>query len=267
MYWTHVARKDFEDAVRSRMFWALSVLMILLAYIAMAAPRAIDSDISVEAGISIVSGSMLLFIPVIALVAGYMAIVSERQTGSIRMVLSLPLKRSEVLFGKFIGRSLVVIVPILLGFGLAIPFVLVLYGSFDAPAYAEFVFRALVTAFVYVAIAVGVSGSLATRGQALGAVITIFIVFDWMWFTVVLGVYYLLHFALPGSGTEPPWVEAMPGLAPGEAIRRLADGLFSGISTDAPILVQEWVSLFVVAAWIAVPLAIGYWRFTQANIS
>ena len=267
MHWRYVARKDFEDAVRSRLFWALSGLMILLAYIAMAAPRAIDSTISVEAGISIVSGSMLLFIPVIAIVAGYMAIVSERQTGSIRMVLSLPLTRGEVLVGKFVGRTVVVIVPILLGFGLAIPFVFAVYGSFDLPAYAEFVFRAVLTAFVYVGIAVGVSGSVATRGKALAAVITLFIIFEWMWFTVVLGIYYLLNFELPSFGDEPTWFEAMQGIAPGEAITRLADGLFSGISTDAPLLVQEWVSLFVVGMWIALPLAVGYWRFTRANIS
>lgn len=41
MYWTHVARKDFADAVRSRMFWALSVLILLLAYVGLYIPEAV----------------------------------------------------------------------------------------------------------------------------------------------------------------------------------------------------------------------------------
>lgn len=267
MSWRHVARKDFADAVRSKLFWGLSVLMILLAYVAMAVPRALDSDIEVDAGISLVSGSMLLFIPIIALVVGYMSIVRERESGSIRMVLSLPLQRSEVVFGKFIGRTLVVIVPVVVGFGLAIPFVYLLYGGFDASAYAEFVFRAVMTAFVYVAIAVGVSAAVSTRGKALGSVLGIFVIFEWGWFGVVLAIYYLIHRSLPDPGAEPTWVEAANGISPGQAIQRGADGIFSGISTNAPLVLQEWVSILVVLAWIAVPLAIGYWRFNNANIS
>ncbi|ERG88927.1 MAG: ABC-type transport system involved in multi-copper enzyme maturation, permease component [halophilic archaeon J07HX5] len=271
-FWLHVARKDFADAVRSRLFWALSALMLLLAYVGMAVPElqvrygGAESAAAAD-GVDILSDVMGILIPIIGLIVGYMAIVGERETGSIRMMLSLPLKRSEALLGKFVGRVGVVAVPIILGFALAAPFVVALYGSFPVDTYVGYVGRVVTTGIIYIAIAVGVSGSVAARGTALAFVVGIFAVFEFFWSFLLSGLYFLLNGNLDVSaGDLPTWYEAMLQLQPMSAVDNAFHG-FTGISTAEPLLLQEWVSALLVLAWILVPLAIGYRRFRAADIS
>jgi len=78
MSWTHVARKDFSNTVRSKMFWALSIVMMLFAYIGMYAPRAIEDDPGIQSGITILSSVTVFLTPIIALIVGYMSIAGER---------------------------------------------------------------------------------------------------------------------------------------------------------------------------------------------
>lgn len=271
-FWLHVARKDFADAVRSRLFWALSGLMLLIAYIGMAVPElqarygGAESAVAAD-GINLLSTVMAIVVPIIALIVGYMAIVGERETGSIRMMLSLPLKRSEALLGKFVGRSAVIAVPILLGFALAAPFVVFLYGGLPVDTYVGYVGRVITGGIIYVAIAVGVSGSVASRGTALAFVVGIFAVFEFFWSFIVSALYFLLNGNFDVNTADPPtWFEAMFQIKPLSVVDNAFNG-FTGISTAEPLILQEWVSALIVLAWILVPLTIGYRRFRTADIS
>jgi ABC-2 type transport system permease protein len=266
MYWTHVARKDFADAVRSKMFWALSVLMLLLAYIGLYIPEAVGDDPTVSDGIGVLSGVIGFLIPIVALVVGYMSIVGERETGSIRMVLGLPLKRWEVLVGKLVGRTAVVAVPILIGFALAVPFALVVYGDLPGTEYGEFVTSVVLIGATFAAIAVGVSGSVNTRGKALAAVVGVYALFEFFWELIPLGLFWLANGELPEDDV-PTWVEALSGATPTASAVSTSEGLWNGISTSEPLVLQEWVSALLLVLWIAVPLAIGYVRFRRADIS
>jgi ABC-2 type transport system permease protein len=65
---------------------------------------------------SVVVGSALSFVvPVVALVGTYGALVGERTTGSVRFLLGLPNSRADAYVGKYVSRSLVVLVPLLVG--------------------------------------------------------------------------------------------------------------------------------------------------------
>lgn len=267
MYWLHVARKDFADAIRSKMFWALSALVLILAYLGMLVPWALDgSDASASDGVEVLGGVTGFLIPIVALVVGYMAIVGERETGSVRMVLSLPLKRWEVLVGKLVGRTAVVVVPILLGFALAVPFAFALYGDLPGTEFVEFVTGVALVGAAFVAIAVGVSGGVASRGKALGAVVGIYATFEFLWDTIPLGLYYALNRDLPGTDL-PTWFEAIAGATPTQAALRTSEGLYNGISTGDPVVLQEWVGALLLLFWMGIPLAVGYVRFEAADIN
>lgn len=268
MYWTHVARKDFADAVRSKLFLALSVLMILFAYLALYAISVFDDAASAETGIQGLSGPMFVLVPIIALIVGYMAIVGERERGSIRYVLSLPLTRGDVLLGKFVGRTAVVTVPIAVGFLVAMPFVYVLYGEFPVITYAEFVTRVLLVAIVFVSLSVGVSGSVDSLAKALGGVVGIFVLFEWLWGIIPLAIYYLFYQEVMDPMEAPAWADFIFQLSPAEATRQVADAIFAAsISTQEPLLLQEWVAGIIVLLWILLPLWVGYYRFSRATIS
>lgn len=61
-------------------------------------------------------GSGLSFLlPLVGLVGSYAALVGERETGSIRFLLGLPNSRMDAYFGKYLSRSVVVLVPLLVG--------------------------------------------------------------------------------------------------------------------------------------------------------
>lgn len=267
MYWVHVARKDFADAVRSKLFWGLSGVMLVLAYLGMYVPRAVDgSSATASDGIGVLSGVVAFLVPIVALVAGYMSIVGERQTGSIRMVLSLPLKRWELFAGKLVGRGAVVVLAVLLGFALAVPFVLVVYGELPWREYAEFVTGVSLVGVTFVAIAVGISGSVSTRGKALAGVVGVYALVEFFWETIPLALYYILNGEIP-SEDVPTWFEATTGASPVQAALRTGEALFGGLSTGEPLVLQEWFGGVWLALWMLVPLAIGYLRFERADIS
>lgn len=265
--WVHVARKDFADAIRSKTLWALSVVMIAFALVGMYAPHAFDENPDVEAAVAFLNTPMLILVPILGLIVGYMAIVGERDTGSIKFLLGLPIVRWEVLVGKFVGRSLVLAVPILLGFAIAVPLVVVLYGDFPVWTYLMFVALSVLTAIVFVAIAVGISASVSSRGKAMASVIGVFVLFEYLWGLIPTVLYYLLNGEFPGVDA-PNWYEFVLQFSPGLATMEFVDFVYDReVSSDVPVYLQEWFSGIIVALWIVLPLAIGYVRFKRTSIS
>lgn len=266
--WLAVARKDFADAVRSKMFWGLSALMLILAYLGFFWAQYNVAEPRIELGLALLSSPLSILVPIIALIIGYMSIVSERQTGSIRLLLSLPLRRRDVFVGKFLGRLGVLAVPIVLAFGLAVPLALILYPDFAVKPYVAFVLRTLLLALVYVAVAVGVSGAVSTRGRALAGVLGIYVLFNWLWSGLLSALYLVISGTSRGLGDFPTWFQFLNQFAPGIAIRETVTMIVElEISTGQPLLIQEWVALLIVIAWIIVPLSVGYWRFDNATLS
>ncbi|SNZ04752.1 ABC-2 type transport system permease protein [Natronoarchaeum philippinense] len=275
--WIDVAKKDFADAARSKMLWALSALMILFVGIASYAPKALGGDTSIEAALNFMSTPMLVLVPILAMIVGYMSIVGERDTGSIRMLLSLPIVRGEVVVGKFLGRLGVLSVPTLLGFGVGAVVMFALYGELPAGSFVEFLVLTLLVAVLYIALAVSISASVDSRGKAMGLAAGTIIVLEYLWSAVPLGVYYLLNGNLRISGGPPEWFMFLSTVTPKAALQKFlfmffdfgfADQLSSlQAGSDAPIYLQNWFSGIIVLLWIAVPLAIGYLRFQRATIS
>lgn len=38
------------------------------------------------------------------------------------------------------------------------------------------------------------------------------------------------------------------------------------LTTEAPLVLQEWVSLIVLGCWLIVPAVVGYRRFRSADV-
>lgn len=280
--WIDVAKKDFADAARSKMLWALSALMILFVGIAVYAAHAINQDPVIQDALFFMSTPMLLLIPILGLIVGYMSIIGERDSGSIRALLALPIVRWEVVVGKFVGRVGVLWIPIIAGFAIGSGFAAVLYGEVPGRAYAEMMVFALVVGIVYVAIAVSISASTNSRGKGMALAIGAFALFEYLWSVIPTAVYYVLNREMPAFASVsdlPNWFLFLTRLAPSNAIATFLasifefDGAFggSGVSNDllaeVPFYLQEWFSGIVVLLWIVVPLAIGYYRFQRATIS
>jgi ABC-2 type transport system permease protein len=275
--WLVVARKDFEDAVRSRMLWVITAVFLVFTAGAVYVRKAVLGDVpGLPDATQFLTEPSSLIIPLTALVVAYLAIAGERESGSIKILLGLPHTRGDVVFGKLVGRTLVVTAGILVAFAGAALTMLALFGELPV---VDFLLLTLVTAFfglTYVGIAIGASAFTATRSRAMALAIAAFFLFQVVWDLVPLGVYYAVEGALP-SGALPAWYHFVRVLNPNTAYGQTADIVFSGTGpvvpaealagSSVPFYVQNWFGLVILLFWLVVPVALGYWRFERADIA
>ncbi|QRV16645.1 ABC transporter permease [Haloterrigena salifodinae] len=296
---TLIARKDFEDAVRSRLVWAvMGVFLFLMALVAVSASTQDLSEVEpTQLIVTVTNIGGLLFIPIVSLIVGYMAIVGERQSGSLRVLFGLSHSRWDVFVGKFVSRLGVVFVATLLTVALTVGMAVAMFDSVPLGTYLGYSALTILLGLAFAAIAVGVSAVSTSRMQAMGGAIGSYVVFSLVWHPLVAGVHYLLEGSMPGL-EAPEWYFLLLRLNPLDAYRQvsseLADQFIWGIigmenivedipdaafenpdtlllsnrvSGDLPFYLSDWFAAVILLAWIVVPLAIGYWRFDGADLN
>lgn len=201
MSWLVVARKDFEDAIRSRWLLGLTVLFVLLvsgvAYIV----RPGAGETASANGVLQLAGSVFVgtLVPLIALVVAYNAVTGERESGSLKLLLSLPHSRADVVFGKVAGRAAALSTAIAVGF--VLPAVVLAVGPFtlEFGTYIGYTLLVVLLASVFVGIAVGWSAAAPSQRMALGGAIGLYFLFVPFWDAIQ----FRLRMAI---GSLPEWV-------------------------------------------------------------
>ncbi len=290
MTWLTVAKKDFRDAVQSRALWSLVgvfvVLSIVSTYAYVEAPALLGSQAEATFGglIFFTIGLTGLFVPLAAIVVCYKSLAGERELGSIKLLLSLPTTRGQVFVGKVIGRAAVLAFGLSVGLVVGIGFGSVLLGEFDALAVLVFVLVTLSFAAIYAAIVVGISATTGSTSRATTLALGFFVVFELLWDVVPMGILYVVEgFSLPT--TIPDWVYPVMQVSPSSAyfttiVALLPDlaetvgadpsGSGAGVEVSAaeaePFYATPEVGILVLALWLVVPLAVGYYRFDAADL-
>lgn len=284
MSWNHIARKDFADAGRSLTLWIVTGLLILLV----AGMTAIPSLLGVEEepfgqALYFLFSAVALVIPIVGLLLGYNAVVGERESGSIRFLLGLPNTRRDVVVGKLLGRTAVVVVASVVAFVVGAGVIAWLYDGFVTSDYLALFAFTVVMGLVYLSIAIGVSASVSSRGRAIAGVLGIFVLFDIAWQSVPMGIYYLLEGSWPalyGEGSLPAWFVLVERLSPGQALSAVAIEIVDVIDAaeidltaagrvagEVPFYLETWFAGVIVVGWIALPIAVGYARFSRAVLN
>lgn len=271
MSWAVVAKKEFRDAARARLLWALSaVFVVALAAIAVGY-TIINVRFTFAGALVVLTSFTTWFVPVTALVAGYKAIVGERESGTIKLLLALPHTRGDVVLGKVLGRTAAVIVPILGGFVATAGLSALLYTTFTPGIYAQFVGLSLLLALSFVSLAVAISAATRSTVRAVTAAVGAFVLFTFMWDLVPAGVYLLLNGQVPGSRELPAWYYFLEHLNPSNAYTALVTAVFpnlmSPLPDPRPFYLTGVVTFAILVGWIVVPLAVGYYRFRIAEFS
>ncbi len=283
-----VARKDFEDAIRSRALWVTSALFVVLLSLSASFPLLVFDDPSARLAVAFLQGPATeLVLPMLAILVGYRSIVGERERGSITFLLGLPHSRLDVLTGKLLGRSAVLAVPVVLGFLATGVFVTIVYGR---PPITPFVSYALVTVLAgtaFVTIAVGVSALVDTRFQAISILVGGFVLATAVWDRIPAGIHYLVAGEFPG--VEPSWwvvlaTQLNPIRAYSTAGLRLLpetphvhfevddagvaaeQGATIAAQESAYVFTETWFVIGVLVAWIVVLSVAGYHRFNAADL-
>lgn len=294
MTWTQVARKDFEDAVRSKMLWGLmGVFVAFMGFIVTIAVTTADSgEGSHSAALQMTAQLGQLFVPLIALIAGYMAVVGERRSGSLRVLLGYPHSRLDVVLGKLVGRTGVIAVTLAVGSAVSMAIVSLVTPSPDVGSAVGVLAAIVLCGAAFTGLAVGVSASVRTRGKAMALAIGSVLVFLIVWDALAAGVYAVATGALPGLEAEP-WYFLLKRLNPINAFRVVASGFVDGrvyqmfslgieeipadtppseltvdnrVAGSLPFYLKEWFAALTLAVWAVVPALVGYLRFERSDL-
>lgn len=116
-----VANKEFRTGIRNKIILFLTILMailaIVIAYFGSAARGQVGFDSSGATIVSLVSLSTYI-IPIIALVLGHDLIVGEYEGRTLQLLLTLPISKTEIYIGKYLGQAFSIMFSITLGFGI-----------------------------------------------------------------------------------------------------------------------------------------------------
>lgn len=284
MSWTAVARKDFRDAVRVKWFWALTALFVVFAGGAAYLYGEVDLFSGGQAAtatglIGFLSGASGTLVPIIALLVGYKAIVGERDSGSLKLLLSLPHTRGEVVLGKLLGRTAVVSLAILVGYLVAVVIGLVTFSEFAVGDFLLFTLLTILLGLAYISIAIGLSSAVSSGSRAGAIAIGFWLVFEFLWGLVgILLVWAVNGFSLRGlfQGGGPEWYQLFLRLSPTNAYSAVVGTLLPGSGGGGiggaggqgaqPFFLQDWFGLVILVVWVAVPVGLGYLRFRDTDL-
>jgi len=195
-----VAHKEFRDGFRSRWTVAIAGLFAALA-LAISYFGAVTAGrvgfTSFDATIASLTTLTAFLIPLIGLLISYDGIIGEREGGTLALMLSYPLSRTELASGKFLGHSAVLAVAILAGFGIAVTLVQIMTPSARTATAWFDIMRFAVSAILLGASFTGMGSAISVwsrdKGRAAGLALLI-------WAVVVLLFDLLLLAILVISG-------------------------------------------------------------------
>lgn len=274
-----VARKDFLDTRRSKVIWLVISIYAGFAGLFMYVQTGqLQYSETLRAGVIVnLSGIVVLgtvLVPIVALVAAYLSVAGERETGSAKLLLGLPNTRRDVVIGKFCSRSLVIVLGIVSAYLVVGLLLVALYPVFPVIPYLVMFGLMILYAVVYVAIAIGISASVTSKARAAASGFGIYFVLNVLpLFRAPGSVVQSLHADVLGFAESPVLYQFVTLLFPSRAlthgIRAVADEgvTSSGLPADAPFYVQPAFVPVFLCAWIVVPLAVGYYRFRTADVS
>lgn len=267
-----VAEKELLEAIRSR--WLLTftivfgLLALLISFFGM-------SGLGVGGGYQgfnrVTAGLLnlvLYLLPLIALVMGASAVAGEKEAGSLHVLLTHPVAKSEIVVGKFLGLGLALSAAILTGFGGAGIVIAWKAGTLSMLDYLLFVVLSMVLGLIFLSIALFISVLVARRAQALGLAI-------FVWFIMVL-VYDFLAIgvaSLQQVTIVVPLLLILLLLNPADMVRVLVILQLGGEATFGPTLAAltrtissasgDILLLVFLVLWVVLPLLLAVMLFKR----
>ncbi|PSQ24577.1 hypothetical protein BRD04_01125 [Halobacteriales archaeon QS_9_67_17] len=289
-----VARKDFEDAVRSRALLVLGgvfvVFFLAAAFfftdlIGTAGSQEQQSQLTSNSFLRSLSNVTRLLVPLTGAVVAYASVIRERESGSLKLLLSLPHSRLDVLVGKLLGRGAVLTLPVVFGLLVAVPLFPVAGISFDAGTYLFFTALTVLVGLTFVGIGLGASAAATTERRAVVGTFVPYVVFSLLWGQILNRATQRLSEALDlqQQGTLEAYF-LLRALNPLAAYKMVASNvgspeaqlqLFGPPSRqqayvpqfgELPWYLTDGAFIVLIALWVIIPVAVGYLVFEGSDL-
>lgn len=258
---TTLVRRNVLDPYRSRSLWFLLALFVLvfglIGYM-LGGSQTVLSFVVVT-----IMGQLA---PLAALAMAYGAIAGPRESGSLRVLLSYPYTRRELVLGTLVGRIIVVGAAVLLGILAGVVSAAIFGGTVDARGTLVVAALSVVLSTTFVGIAMGISASVASEGRAAIGAFGAYLIFTAFWGLIPTLVRYVLNgFAFP-TGQAPEWVAVWEQLSPTQAYQTAAAALTQDAGAGDPVYTTAWFAVVVLVAWFVLAIAVGLLRFERTDL-
>lgn len=273
--WSNVlilTRKELREAMRNRWFLfysaAFVVLTLSISFLSLA-----GADEYGFAGFNRTAAGLvnlvMLIVPLMALSAGAASIAGERERGTLAPLLAMPVTRTELLAGKFLGGASALVVALATGFGISAAVIVLEGGAGGALGYLAM--AGLTCLLAAGLLSVGLLISVLAPRSATAASTAI---------VVWLGLAFVSDLGLMGSSvlfrlrlwtlfdaalTNPLEVFKMATLSSSRAALSVLGPVGQYASATLGSLLGL-VLLGVLLVWIAVPLGLAWRVFRRAEI-
>jgi Cu-processing system permease protein len=263
-----VINKEFTDSVRNKWIIAVTVvfasLAILMSYFGSVYDLGEIGFRGFNVTIVLIQAVSIYLVTMIALMLGYGAIASERERGSLDLLLSTPITRTEAIVAKFMGLGTVLFVSIFVGFGLAGVVIAVIAGTADWPMYVLFLVATFLVGLAFLSLAVLLSTLTKRKSTAMGGAVLLWFIFIWIYDTVLIGVFVGTGGDLFGGEALPGWFYAAEFFSPSAAYGMVTTLIVGGDAVHW--FVNGFSTVGALLAWILIPLMIGIWLLNRKDI-
>ncbi|WP_254861805.1 ABC transporter permease [Halovivax gelatinilyticus] len=270
------AKRDFLAVRRSKMIWFVVGIYALLMGMLFYWERNNPAQNAVEYPLMGMAGLGAFVLPLVALVAAYLAIAGERESGAIRYALSMPTSRTDFVLGKYLSRAAIVGGAVAFAFTIGVALAVLWFSTVPLVLFGQVFVLTVAYALAYVSVAVTISALTGSRSRAMGGAIAFYMV------TVVLLMFQYslgrlfgwvtnsaLSLDVSTSGVE--FVEAIT--SPTVLYFRSLDWVVEedtnppGAGQESVWYLEPELMAALLCAWIVVPIALACWQFNRTEMS
>ncbi|HHH79989.1 MAG TPA: ABC transporter permease [Thermoplasmatales archaeon] len=272
-----VAKKEIMDNIRNKWIVLISILFASLTLLVSYAGSFFSSGWQ-DLGFTISAMIFLvqLLISIIGLILGYGAVVVEAEQGSINYLLSLPTTRRDVLIGKFLGLSLVLSIPVAVGFGVAGVIIGANVSNVNYEEYLIFIGASLLTGLVFLSLGMFISCLFKKRSTAMGGAI-----FTWFFFSIIWRFITVWMFNMAVGSPEnlaskgvPDWWYALRLFSPLDTYSTLVSLSVDAVNWNQsdigamsyPSFYTSELMIAVLVMWIVLSLIAALWLFKRKDL-
>ena len=271
-----IAKKEFTDNIRNKWIIVLTIIFVLLIIVfSYVAGAGLDGSLG-NMELTVMGLLMIspLLIPLIAIILGFATIAGEAESGALYVVLSYPIRRIEVLLGKFFGLGSVLIVSIFIGFGFGGVIIAATVGPESWAGYIGFILLSIFLGLIYLILSICISACCKRRSRAIaGGIILIF--WGMIFGTILMAIMYASGYEINDimTGNIPDWFFNAVVFSPGDLHQTAAMRAFGinsvdmiGFSVTIPEFLSMNLLLVVHTIWFIVPLFLAYFFFKRRDI-
>lgn len=263
-----ISNKEFTDKLKNRWIIVISIAFtiftIVIAYFG-SSVSGITGFRNMAATIASLTSLVIYFIPIMALTLGGGVIADERDRHTLDIYLASPISTSEFIIGKFLGLSLSLSLPTLLGFLVSGIVLFVNIGTASILSYTFFIIHSIVLGLQFLSLSFLISVLFYDRAKVIA-----FTIFVWLFFTVLydLGLIGILVISKGRISVDILSIFLMFNPIDIYRIMNFISigeySLFLGMtSVDLPSYLNMPVMWSICIIWIIVPIGISFSLFKK----